>query len=135
MRLIEDGRIILDSDDVVETNHISCQTRGLSLIQFRSLEPFVLHKYRLLNPIAQERSFLVNVFDKLLVNMTSCFKVEEESDERQENSLGEIDKILVALEAIPMHLDWGQIFSLPNEMRQHMVTALKHPKRVADKVN
>jgi len=34
MRLIEDGTIILDLNDVVKTNHISCQTKGLSLIEF-----------------------------------------------------------------------------------------------------
>jgi len=34
MLLIEDGTTILDLNDVVKTNHISCQTKGLSLIQF-----------------------------------------------------------------------------------------------------
>jgi len=65
----------------------------------------------------QERSLPVNVFDKLTVNMTSCFEVEEESDERHENSLGEIEKTLAALEAILVHLNWEQIFNLPNKMR------------------
>jgi len=37
--------------------------------------------------------------------MTSYFEVEEESDERQENFLGEIDKTLAALEAILVHLN------------------------------
>ena len=80
MWLIEDGTIILDLDDVVyiETNHISCQTSGLSLIQFGSLKPFILHEHRLPNPATQERSFRINVFDKLAVNMTSCLRVEEE---------------------------------------------------------
>jgi len=82
IRLTEDGTIILDLDDVVETNHISCQTRGLSLIQFGSLEPFVLHKNRLPNPATQEMSFPVNVFDKVAVNMSSCLEVGEELDER-----------------------------------------------------
>ena len=88
----------MDLGNVVETNHISCQIRGLSLIQFKSLEAFVLHEHRLLHPGMHERSFPFNVFDKLAVNMTSCFKVEEESDEedgRHENSLGETDKTLV----------------------------------------
>jgi len=79
-------------------------------------------------PCTQERSFPGNIFDKLAVNMTSCFEVEEESNERQENSIGEIDKTLAALEAIPVCLNWGQIFSLPNETCQHMLTALRHPK-------
>ena len=70
MRLIKDRTIILDLDDVVEANHILCQTRGLSIIQFGGLEPFVLHEHRLPNPATQERSLTVNVFDKLAVNMT-----------------------------------------------------------------
>jgi len=79
---------------------LSLEYKGLSLIQFGSLEPFVLHEHRLPNRATQERSFLVNVFDKLVVNMTSCFEVQEEPDEengRQGNSLGEIGKTLVAL--------------------------------------
>ena len=76
----QDGTIILDLDDVVETNHISCQTKGLSPIQFGSLEPFVLHEHGLPNPVMQERSFPVNIFDKLTVNMASCFDIEEEAD-------------------------------------------------------
>jgi len=67
--------------------------------------------------------------------MTSCFEVEEESNKRQENSLGKIDKTLAALEAIPVCLNWGQIFSLPNKRCRHMVTTLKHPELIADKVN
>jgi len=67
--------------------------------------------------------------------MTSCFEVEEESDERHENSLCEIDKTLAALEAILVRLNWGKIYSLPNEMHQHMVIALKHPVFFSNKVN
>ena len=50
MRLIEDGTIILDLDNVTETNRISCQTKGLSLIQFGSLEPAVLYEHGLPSP-------------------------------------------------------------------------------------
>jgi len=82
MRLIKDKTITLDLDNVVEINHISCRTRGLSLIQFESLKLFVLHEHRLPNPAMQERSFPVDVFDKLAVNMTSCFEVKEELDDR-----------------------------------------------------
>jgi len=70
--------------------------------------------------------------------MTSCSEVEEytkEEDGRQENSSPEKDKTLVALEATSVLLNWGQIFSLPNETRQHMVATLKHPELFADKVN
>ena len=46
-----------------------------------------------------------------------------------------MDKTLAALEAIPMHLNLGQVFSLPNEPRQHIATTLKHPNLFADKVS
>ena len=35
---------------------------------------------------------------------------------------------------MPICLNWGQIFSLPNETRQHMVIALQHPEVYAKKV-
>ena len=94
----------MNLDDIIATNHISCQTKGLSLIHFGSLEPFVLHKHSLLNPTMQERSFSIDIFDKLAVNMTSCFEVEEEADEedgRQENSLGDRNNIVAAYRLCP----------------------------------
>ena len=81
MQLIEDGTIILDLDDVVETNHISYRTRGLSLFQFGSLDPAILYEHGLTSPAAQGGFFPVSIFDKLTVNMTSCSKVKEEADE------------------------------------------------------
>ena len=54
MRLVKDGMIILNLDDIVESNHISCQIKGLSLIQLGSLEPTVLHERGLLSPAMQE---------------------------------------------------------------------------------
>jgi len=59
--------------------------------------------------------------------MTSCSEIEEETGEedgKQENPLGEIEKTMAAM---PIHLHWGQIFSLLNEMHQHMIAGLKHP--------
>ena len=81
MQLIEDGTIILDLDDVIERNHISCQTKGFSLMQFGRLKPAVLYEHGLPSPGMQERSSPVNVFGKLVVNMTSCSEVEEEVEE------------------------------------------------------
>jgi len=52
--------------------------------------------------------------------MTSCFEVEEGPDEEdgwQENSSGETNKTMAALESMPMLLNWGQIFSMPDETR------------------
>ena len=48
--------------------------------------------------------------------MTSCSKVEEETDEeddKQESFIREADKTLATLEALPMHLNWEKILSLP----------------------
>jgi len=69
--------------------------------------------------------------------MTSCYELEEEIDEEgdsKENCSGEKDKIVAALEAMPICLNWGHIFSLPNETYQHMVIALQHPEIYAEKV-
>ena len=55
------------------------------------------------------------------------FEVKEDIDEEggnKKNCSGETDKTLAALDVIPMRMNWGHIFSLPNEMRQHMVAAL-----------
>jgi len=46
--------------------------------------------------------------------MTSCSGVEEDigkENGKQENSPTEMDKTMDALEAMPMHLSLGQIFS------------------------
>ena len=67
-------------DDVVETNQICSQTKDLSTIQFGNMEHVVLLEHELLNPIIQERCFLVTFFDKITISMTSCSKVEEETD-------------------------------------------------------
>jgi len=115
---------------MVETNNISCQTKGLSFIQIGSLKPAILYEHRLPSSVKQEGFFQVSISDKVTVNMTSCSEAKEEldgEDGRQESSLGEIDKTLAALEAILARLNWGQIFSLCDETRQHMVVALAHP--------
>ena len=52
--------------------------------------------------------------------MTLCSELEEvtyEEDGKQENSLGETDKTVATLEAIPICLNWGQILSPPRETR------------------
>jgi len=89
MQLAKNGMIILNLDDVVETNHILCQTNELSITWLASLEPIVLHEHGLPNPVTQEVFFPVRIFNKITVNMTSCSNVGEEADKedgRQENS-------------------------------------------------
>jgi len=91
----------------------------------------------LLKLSTKDRSFPVAFFDRTKVNMTSYSKVEETDEEggNRENFLGKRDKTMAALEAMPMCLNWGKIFSIPDKSCQHMVVALKHPKLCADKVN
>jgi len=60
----------------------------------------VLLKHGLLNLITQEISFPASFLDKIIVNMSSCFEVEEETDEeddKQENSPRATNKTLAAL--------------------------------------
>ena len=69
--------------------------------------------------------------------MASCFELEEETDEdgvSKENCSGETDKIVTALEAMAICLNWGHIFSLPNETHEHMVIALQYPEIYAKRV-
>ena len=106
-------------------------------LQFENLEPIILLKPRLLNPNIQERSFPITFLNRTIVNMTSCSKVEEKMNEEcgsKENCSGETHKIVVALEVMPICLNWGHIFSLPNRTYQHMVVTLQHLEIYADRV-
>jgi len=72
-----------------------------------------------------------------MINITSCSEVEAETDEegtRKKDFLRETDKTMAALEPIPIRLNWGHIFSLPNETCQHMEVALERPKIYAERV-
>jgi len=129
MQLAKEGRIILDLDDVVGANHIYSQTRELCTLHFGNLEPVVLFKPCLVSLDMKGKSFSVVFLDRTMVNMTSCSELEEEIDEegvRKENYSRETDKIVAALEAMLVCLNWGQIFSLPNEIHQHTVITLQH---------
>ena len=102
----------------------------MSLIQFGSLELANLYEHGFPSLAMQEGFSLVSIFNTLAVNMTSYSEVEEEIGEangRQEKFPTEIGKILVDLDAIPVRLNWEQIFCLLDETCQYMVTALKHP--------
>lgn len=56
MQLVKDWRIILHLDDAVEINYIFCQTKGLSIIHFGSLERVVLHDRRFQN-LSRKKDF------------------------------------------------------------------------------
>ena len=51
-----------------------------------------------------------------------------------ENSPGEMDRTLATLQAILIRLNWGQMFSLFDEIHRHMVIALQNPEIYTDKV-
>jgi len=85
----------------------------------------------------QEKSFPVTFFDKTTVNVSSCSEVEEETYKdggSKENCSAETDQTVAALKAMPICLNWGNMFSLPNMAHQHMVVALQHQKIYANKV-
>ena len=68
----------------------------------------------------QERSFSITFLNRRTVNITSSSKLEEETDVEgasKENCSAEMDKTVAALAAMPIHLNLGHIFSLPNETR------------------
>jgi len=58
----------------------------------------------------------------------------DEEGANKEDYLVEMDKTVAALEAMPIQLNWGHIFSLPNKTCQHMVVALQHPEIFANRV-
>ena len=108
MQLAKEGRIILDLEDLVETNHVFFQPRELCTLQFGNLEFVILLEPELLNSNMQERSFPVNFPEKTMVNMTLCSEVEEEMNEEgssKENCLGETDNTVATLEAMPIDLN------------------------------
>jgi len=97
MQLAKDGRIILDVDDVIETNHIFSKIRNYPSFSSK-VWVVVLHKHGLFNPVTQEIFFLASFFDEITINITTCSEVEEkinEEDDTQESSLGETDETLV----------------------------------------
>ena len=76
-------------------------------------------------------------FEKITVNMTSCYELEDEEDENEaklEKPAKNDGEVLTILETLPTCDDWRQIFSLPKEIRQQIVAALQHPKLYVDKV-
>jgi len=79
--LAKQGRIILDLYAVVEANHVSSQIRELCTLQFGNLEPVVLSEPWLLSPNMEDGSFSAAFLHIIMVNMTSCSELEEETDE------------------------------------------------------
>jgi len=58
----------------------------------------------------KEKFFLAAFLNRIIVNMTSCLELEEETNEEgvnKENCSEETDKAVAALEAMPVCLTWG----------------------------
>jgi len=61
----------------------------------------------------------MDFFDKVTVNKTSCYEMEDEEEgdeEKLEKPSKSEDKTLTVLEALPTCIDWRQILNLPEEV-------------------
>jgi len=79
----------------------------------------------------------VEFFNRVIINMTLGTELEDKEDqeeEKHEDSPKGNDKTLTVLEALPAHIDWRQIFLLPEWMLQCVDATLRHLKLYADKV-
>ena len=83
--------------------------------------------------ITLEEFFLVEFFEKVTINMTLCYELDNK-EEKQEKPPKDDDKTLTILETLPICMHWRQIFNLPKEIRQYVVVALYHPKLYVDKI-
>jgi len=62
----------------------------------------------------------MDFFDKVTINVTSCYEMEgeeNEDEEKQEKSSEDNDKTLTVLEASLASMDCRQIFNLPEGVR------------------
>jgi len=143
MKLARDGRIILDLDDL-SASIISLLKYSKAILKLMSkarrrqkIQPINLPEQEPLIPVTLEEFFPMDFFDKVTINMTSCYEMEDEEngdEERQEQGLEDDDKTLTVLEALPTCIDWTLIFNFPKDVRQHVVVAFQHQKLYADKV-
>jgi len=81
--------------------------------------------------------FPAGFFEKVTVNMTSCYEMEdnEEGDEDQLEESSEYEKsVLTIPEALPACMNCRQILNLSEEVRQQVVVAMQHPELYAEKV-
>jgi len=103
----------------------------------QEVQPIDLLEQKPLVPITLKEFFPVRFFEKITVNMTSCYELENEEDEKEaklEKPPKNDGEALTSLEALPICDDWRQIFNLPKEIRQQIVAALQHLKLYVDKV-
>jgi len=103
----------------------------------QEIQPINLLEQEPLVPVTLKEFFPVDFFDKVTVNMTSCYEMkdEEEGDENKlEKSLENKVRALTIPEAFLACMDWRQILNLSEEVHQHIVVALQHLELYADEV-
>jgi len=90
----------------------------------QEIQPADLLEQELLVHVTLEEFFPIGFFDKVTVNMISCYEMEDEkerNEEKLEKPSESKEKTLTILEALPTYTDWRQIFNLPEEIRQYVV--------------
>ena len=103
----------------------------------QEIQPVDLLEQEPLIPVTLKDFFTVDFFNKVIVNMTSCYEMEddeEEDEEKLEKPSKSEDKTPTMLEALLTCIDERKILNLPEEVRQNVVVALQHPELYADKV-
>ena len=95
------------------------------------------HEVQVIHPFHQKPSgsivlwefFRKGLFDKAVVNMTSCFEFDNDNDETNEEHsvpLKRDDKVITVPEALQVNMDWQQIFNLLEEIREQIVVTICH---------
>jgi len=67
----------------------------------QEIQPINLLEQEPLVPVTLEEFFPTGFFEKVAVNMTSCYETEEEGDVPPEESLEHEKRVLTILEALP----------------------------------
>jgi len=101
------------------------------------IQPNDVLKQEPLVPVTLEEFFPTGFFEKFTINMTSCYKMEDEEDgdEDQLEESSEYEKgVLTIPKALPACMDWRKILNLSEKVRHQVVVALQHPELYADKV-
>ena len=79
----------------------------------------------------------MDFFDKVTVNITSCYEMEDEEegdkDKLEKPSENEVRDLTIS-EALPACMDWRQSLNLLEEVHQQIIVGLQHPELYANKV-
>jgi len=102
------------------------------------------HEVQAIHPLHQKASgsialaefFPKGFFDKVVVTMTSYSEFDEDNEETNEEQSAPLkrDKVIIVLEALPVHVAWHQNFHLWEDMHEQIVVTIHHTKLYTDKV-